>query len=392
MKKILFALLVLSLVLFSFASCSGKSGGPVELTVWESTAGPDEFIKQAGAAFTANNPDITIKYVNVELGDAAKQISLDGPAGVGADIFAAPHDAIGQLVSDGHILPTADGDKIKGQVLAACAQAITYDGKAYGYPVSAETYALYYNKAFVTDPPKTWDDVIAFCESYNSANKYGFMMDVGNAYYTILFTSGGGNRLFGPNGDDQTKTYLNTDAAVKGMETLVSLRKILDVAAGDLNTSFADGAFQSGTAAMHISGPWNIKNFEDAGVDFGVAPLPSLPGESTPAGSFSGTRCMFVSAYTKHPEEAAKFAEFLISPEMQKLRFDLTGAIPSIDITVDSPYIGGFLEQLKYAFPMPSVPKMSGFWDAMNNASANIWNGADIKGELDACDTKILNS
>jgi arabinogalactan oligomer/maltooligosaccharide transport system substrate-binding protein len=57
---------------------------------------------------------------------------------------------------------------------------------------------------------------------------------------------------------------------------------------------------------------------------------------------------------------------------------------------VESPYIDGFLKQLEHAFPMPSIPQMGAYWDAMNAASANIWDGADIQGELDACNAAIL--
>ena len=42
---------------------------------------------KAGEAFTAKYPNVTIEYVNVELGDAAGQIALDGPAGVGPDLL-----------------------------------------------------------------------------------------------------------------------------------------------------------------------------------------------------------------------------------------------------------------------------------------------------------------
>lgn len=426
MKKRLFAIfMVMIFVIASFAACKGKDEGkddtkdqtedttdgkdntddttddeqdittePVTLTVWESTGGPDDFIKQAGEAFTAKYPNITIEYVNVELGDATGQIALDGPAGVGPDLFAAPHDKLGELVTGGHVLPTSNADAVKGQVLASTSTALTYEGTMYGYPTSAETYALFYNKALISEDqvPKTWDELAGFAESFNAANsgKYGFMMDVGNGYYTIIFTTSDNNRLFGPEGTDTTNTNINSEASVKGMEFFQGLRSILDVPAADLTTSICDAAFSSGNAALYISGPWNVSNFKDAGVDFGVAPLPSLPGNDTPVASFSGTRAMFVSAYSDYPEEAALFGEFLISEEMQQLRFDITGALPSIDITVESPYVEGFLNQLNYAFPMPSIPQMGAFWDAMNAASANIWDGAEIKPELDATNSTIL--
>lgn len=399
MKKAL--LLVAAIVsVFALASCSKKTGtgggdGAVTLTVWESDNGPDQFIQQAGVAYTKLHPNVTIKYVHVELGDSSGQIALDGPAGVGPDLFAAPHDKLGELVNSGHVAATLNPEKIKGQILGACSQALTYKGTMYGYPVSAETYALFYNKDFISenDVPKTWEDLATFARNFNAASsgKYGFVMDVGNGYYTIVFATANGNRLFGATGDDTSNSGLNTPDAVNGMTFFQkNLRPALNVPAADLTTSVADSAFAAGSAAMHITGLWNVKPFQDAGINFGVAPLPSLPGDDTPCASFSGTRAMFVSAYSEHPQEAADFAEFLLTPEMQKLRFDITGAMPSIDVKVDSPYMPGFIEQLDYAFPMPSIPQMGAFWEAMANASKNIWDGADVQKELDAANASIL--
>ncbi|MCR4734650.1 MAG: maltose ABC transporter substrate-binding protein [Treponema sp.] len=394
------ALMCAGLLSFSCAkkgnssSSKNENAEKVVLTVWESANGPDEFIKQAGEAYTKNHPNVEIKYVNVELGDAITQIALDGPAGVGPDLFAGPHDRLGSLVSGGHILPTANPDKVKNEVLGACSTALTYDGTMYGYPVSAETYALFYNKDLIAENevPKTWEDLAKWSLDFNKNNpgKYGFVMDVGNGYYTIIFTTSDGNRLFGESGTDTSNTNINSEKSIKGMEFFKTLRSSLDVPASDLDTSTADAAFQSGSAAMHITGLWNVVPFKDAGINFGITTLPSLPGNDKPAASFSGTRAMFVSAYSEHPAEANDFAEFLISSEMQKLRFDLTGTVPSINVEVSSPYLSGFMAQLDYAFPMPSIPEMGMYWEAMNNASKNIWDGADVKAELDACNNTIL--
>lgn len=367
---------------------------PVTLKVWESLQGPDEFIKQAGAKFTEQFPNVTIEFVNVELGDASGQIALDGPAGAGPDVFAAPHDKLGELVSGGHVLPVVTPGVVEGNVLEPAAKAATYDGVLYGFPVATETYALYYNKAYVTDPPKTWDDVMTFAADFNAANrgKYGFVMDVGNGYYTILFTTSQDNRLFGPDGVDTTNTNINSPASAEGMKQFVELRTILDVPAADLDTATVDGLFASGDAAMHISGPWNVKAFTDAGIDFGVTTLPALDGNTDPAASFAGIRTMYVSAYSDHPVEAEAFAAFLTTPEMQQLRADITGALASSthEINYENPVVAGFGQQMKFAFPMPSIPQMGKFWDAMNAASANIWNGADILQELDAANSTIL--
>lgn len=376
------------------ASNDGLTTEDITLTVWESTLGPDKFIEQAGEKFTELHPNIKIEFVNVEVGDSTSQIALDGPAGVGPDLFAAPHDKLGELVSGGYVLPTANADEVKDTVLSSCATALTYDGTMYGYPVSAETYTLFYNKDLIdeADVPTTWEDLKAFAKDFNDKNsgKYGFMMDVGNGYYSIIFTTSEDNRLFGADGTDTTNTNINSEASVEGMEFFQGLREILDVPSADLATATCDAAFADGSVALYITGLWNVSSFTEAGVDFGVAALPSLPGNDEPCASFSGTRAMFVSAYTDHQAEAEAFAEFLLTDEMQQLRFELTGSLPSINCEVDSPYIEGFLTQLDYAFPMPSIPQMAKFWDAMNAASANIWDGADVATELDACNDAIL--
>lgn len=390
-KGLVMLFIVFTLV-FALTACDNDSD-KIVLKVWESTLGPDEFIKQAGAEYINNHPNVEIEYVNVELGDSANQIALDGPAGVGPDLFAAPHDRLGELINGGHILETVDVDAVKEMVLSSTASALTYNDKMYGYPVSAETYALFYNMELIEENnvPTTWDELKTFAEIFDNEGKHPFLMDVGNGYYTIIFTTAGGeNLLFGPDGTDVESTNINNQTAVDGMRVFQELRNVIDVPAADLTTAYADGAFAAGNVALYITGPWNIKNFSDSGIEFGVKPLPSLTEGGDPVASFSGTRAMFVSAYSEHPEEAADFAKFLLSDEMQQLRFDLTGgALPSIDVEVDSSYAPGFLAQLEHAFPMPSIPAMAGFWDSMNAASANIWDGNDIEVELDAVDVAI---
>lgn len=398
MKKCVKLGMTAAFAAFAFMGCKEKksSDSQITLTVWESTQGPDDFIKKAGEIFEASHPNIKIKFQNVELGDSTGQIALDGPAGKGADIFAAPHDRLGSLVTGGHVLATANAEQIKARALPSCVKALTYDGSMYGYPVSAETSALFYNKKLISENevPKTWEELAKWTTDFNAKNpgKHGFVMNVGEGYYTIIFTTSEGNRLFGEDGSDRKNSNINSAKSVEGMKFFQSLRSVLDVPASDLDTATVDGAFQSGNAAMHITGLWNVVSFEKAGIDFGVTSLPALPGNSTPASSFSGTRAMFVSAYTDHPAEANEFAAFLMSDEMQKLRFEITGAIPSINIPLESPYAEGFLKQLEYAFPMPTIPEMTMFWESMNNASKNIWDGADVKKELDACNAAMTGN
>lgn len=365
----------------------------VTIKVWESLEVKD-YIEAAGEAYHELHPEVTVVFENVESQNSSAQIILDGPAGAGADLFAAPCDKLGELVEGGHVLPAADPGFISASVLPSCLKAATYEEQLYGYPVSDETYALYYNKAFISEEevPKTWEDMITYTREHTKDDSYGFVMDATNGYYTIIFATAKGNRLFGPDGTDTSSTYLNHEDAIGGFTIMSDLAKAVGISSSDLNTEIADNLFATGKAAMEISGPWNTAVFEEAGIDYGVTTLPSLPGEKTPAVSFSGARLMLVSAYSEYPKEAEDFAEFLLSEEMQKLRYEYLKCIPSVEVEIKNEAIEGFMEQLEYASPMPSTPKMTFFWDSMGSASKNIWDGADVKDTMDSCNRAIINS
>jgi arabinogalactan oligomer/maltooligosaccharide transport system substrate-binding protein len=364
------------------------------LTVWEAIDGPDLFIKQAAKIYSAKNPHVAVNFVHVDPTDVVSRMKDDAVRGIGPDLFSSAHDNLGVLVSGGLVSPAKFSSEVQQKVLSSCSKAVTYDRKIYGYPVSAETYALFYNKSLISENevPSTWENLVEWTKKFNEAHpeKHGFVMDVSNVYYTFIFTTKNGNRLFGQNGNDSSRANINTPSSVDGMKFFQSLKNVVRLPSSQMNSVAADASFQSGNAAMCITGPWNIKNFSDAGIRFGVASIPSLPGESQPASSFSGTRAMFVSAYSEHPDEANDFAEFLISPEMQQLRFKLTGAMPSVNTQVDSQYIRGFLKQLEVAFPMPSIPEMGSYWLVMNAVSGRIWDGSDVQTELDKAQKEIV--
>ncbi len=376
----------------STAGGSAESADPITLVVWESLEGRKDFIEQAGEAYKETHPNVTIEYKNVELGDALGQIALDGPGGVGPDVFAGPSNTIGDLVTGGHILPVADPAAL-GELSSGAEAAVTYDGQLYGVPVTVDTYALFYNKDLIEEPPTTWDELKEFSEQFNSDNpgSYGFAINPG-AYYSAGFGfTAPDNLLFGPEGTDPETPNTNTPAAVEGYEEFQSLREILPVAAADLDAASVDSLFAGGQAAMELTGSWNIPVFEDAGINFGVAPLPARDGMDEPTGSFVNSRTMFTSAYSEQPEAAAEFAAFLASPEMQQLAFEVTGSVPSIAMDVESEATQGLIDQANYGFATPAIPAMTTYWTAMDSAVANIWNGADVQTELDAATEAINN-
>lgn len=375
----------------------------ITLTVWESKEGPDTFIKEAGKKFTELYPNIKIKYVNVESTDANSKIALDGPAGTGADLFACAHNNIGVMAASSSIepVPESEYDVIEKSCTASALQGATLtesDGTStlYGYPVSVETYALFYNKDLISkeEIPTTMEDMVAYIEKYQKDNngEQAFLFDAGNAYYSVMFTSTPDIHLYGETGSDVTNTYMNSADSVKQMDDFVNLAKVINMNTGDIDYKHNDSLFAAGTLPMDVSGAWNINVFEESGINFGITAIPSLTGSDQPPTNFMGVRCMFVSSYSEHKNEAAAFAEFLMTPEMQQLRCEITSTMPARDDVLENvnnekikEYLEGLNEQIQYSYPMPNMASASLFWSAFGSAYSNIWNDSstDVQKELD---------
>ena len=369
------------------ADMKSAAGEQVTLKIWESEGSEKDFMLFAAEEYKKNHPNISFTYEPVQSTDARTKIEMDGPAGVGADIFVAQHDHIGALVAGGHILPFEDSSVLNHFIPAALTSA-SYEGKNYGYPLAIETYALFYNKDLLPEAPKTWEAVETFAKTWNdkSQNKYALVWGVGNAYFNYIFMSGFGAPLFGPNGNDPKQHNVNSPNAITGLTYFQSLhKKILDVPSGDVSDDFCNSSFTEGKAAMIITGPWKISDFSKTSLNYGIAPIPVFPGMTKPPASFSGLRLAFVSAYTDHPAEAQDFAKFLTSKAMLEKRYEMTKQIPPrSDITISDPLRQGILAQAQYATPMPTIPEMGKYWSAMGAAFANIWDGGNVTDKLNA--------
>lgn len=401
MKKLLSILLILMLTI-SLAACGGgdaddtkdndepsgedtasgelKPEDGAKLLIWESEDANGEWLEFVGEKFSEEY-GVEVTYEPVGSNDAKTKLPQDGPAGVGADVFAAPHNDLGLFVSSGLIQEIGDASVVKDNFVESTVKASSFQEKYYGYPLQVETYGLFYNKDIFEEAPKSYDDIIAKAEEFNDpgANKYAFIWDVKNAYYSHSFIAGYDGYVFGQNGSDKSDVGLDSEGAIKGGEMMVGLKDILPLATSDTETQLMEGLFNEGSVGAIINGPWFVQGAKDAlGDKVGVAPLPELPnGEHQP--SFSGTRLLMVSAYTEYPKAAQLFAEFATSEEMLKKRFEMTNSLPPLKSLMEDESIKGdafvapFLDQAQYAEPMPSIPQMEYVWGPYGDAFALMW-------------------
>jgi arabinogalactan oligomer/maltooligosaccharide transport system substrate-binding protein len=365
------------------------------LTVWDSK-NERSFVEEMAKEFTAKY-NIPVKIEEVESPDQVKKLTTDGPAGIGADVVTFPHDNLGQAVAAGLVLPNDYfEDETKTANAEAAVSAVTSDGILYGYPRSVETYALFYNKDLVQAPPASFDDIKTFAKTFNdpASNKYAFMWETGNLYFNYIWFASTGGYVFGENGTNPADIGMNNDGAVEGLKYFQSLKEILPIKSGDASADIIQGKFADKSVAMTITGPWKVADFKNLGINFGVAPIPTINGK--PAVSFSGVKAWYVNSFTKYPNAARLFANFISSKEGQLKDYSLTGAIPANNEAVEDPTFkadeisSGFAAQFVNSQAMPSIPEMGSVWDPMGAALADIWNESkDPKAAADNAVTQV---
>jgi arabinogalactan oligomer/maltooligosaccharide transport system substrate-binding protein len=359
---------------------AGEGGISGELMVWLDN---DNWAAAVIEVFNVKYPNVKVSYQNVGNVDTRAKVSLDGPAGIGPDVFLMPHDHIGNAVIDDICEPFSAEDEARYSrfILDASIKTCTFDGKLYALPISTENIAFFYNKDLLGDTPvpASFEEIKAFADKWNnpSQNKYALRWQVDDAYHNYFFLTAYGMSIFGPDMDDYKNPGFDSEAARKGIEFHNSLRKYFNVNVADATWDTTVAAFQRGEVPFTITGPWAIGDARNNGVNFGVTKLPTIEGKQPR--SFSGNIIAAVSSYSKNFDAAFAFADFLAGVEGATIQFNVTGKLAAYkDVSGipglrDDPLLKGIMEQAPYADPMPTIPEVNQMWDALKNLFTFTW-------------------
>ncbi len=259
-------------------------------------------------AIEAALPHIDIKFEKVGSVDAISKLELDGPAGLGADVFIIPHDHMSNAINGQMLLPLGEeiGANIEERFLEGSVGTVKVDGAYYGMPLSTETVALFYNKTLLEENgfevAKSFEEIKEQAAQYNdkAANKFLMRFDAGNSYSMHLFLTAGGFELYGPNHDDASQVNFNTQGVIDGLTFYKSMKEYLDVPYADLNWDSVEVEFAKGNVPYIITGPWSISEVttQDAGFEWGITTIPTINGVQPE--TFSGNIIACASAHTTH--------------------------------------------------------------------------------------------
>jgi arabinogalactan oligomer/maltooligosaccharide transport system substrate-binding protein len=354
---------------------------PTEVVLWHSyRAAEHDALKQVVDAWAALGTQVTIQLRAVPFDAFNDKIRVVIPRGRGPDLFIFAHDTIGAWAEMDLIEPlsTWTTPEDRQLFLPDMVRALIYRNALYGLPLAFKSVALFYNKAIVPEPPKTFDELVATAKAFTKGDRYGLVYEAANLYFHApwLHALGGGVL------DANDNPILDSPAAVKALALARSLVREHKVTPMSVNTGMVSGYFNDGKAAMVINGPWMRGELQ--GVDYGVAPLPSVDGK--PARPYLGVEAVYMSKQSTNKEAAIEVARFLVSDAAAKIRFEV-GQQPVANQAVWAaagdgldPVMAGFLEQSKETVLMPSTPTMQQIWTPYNGALLSVIAG-DTKPE-----------
>jgi len=313
--------------------------------------------------------------------------------GDGPDIFIWAHDRFGEWAAAGLIAPVEPSAEVKDGIFDFAWDAVTFDGKTWGYPLAVEAVGLIYNKDLVPTPPATIEE-IASLKLPDGVKP--ILWDYNNTYFTFpLLAANGGYAFEKKDGAyDPKDTGVANEGAKKGA---AALRKMIDdgVMPSGVDYGVMDAAINKGEVAMVINGPWAWANLATSKINFGVAPIPSVAGQ--PSKSFVGVLAANVNAASPNRDLAIEFIEnYLVTDEgLKTINDDVPlGAVADesfAETLAGDANVSATLANAQAGVPMPSTPAMGKFWAAMGPALASITDkSATVDQALDDAAKRIL--
>ncbi len=342
----------------------------------------DRFAEELGVPVVVEHPEgVTDKFQQA------------AATGSGPDIFIWAHDRYGEWAAGGLIAPVDPGAEVRDGIFDFAWDAMTFDGKTWGYPIAVEAVGLIYNKDLAPEPPKAFEDIFDL-ELADGVKP--IMWDYNNTYFTMpLLMANGGYAFQKVDGSyDAEDTGVNNDGAKMGG---AMLKKLIDdgVMPEGVDYGVMDAAINKGEVAMVINGPWAWANLKTSGVNFGVAPIPSINGK--PSKSFVGVMGATINAASPNADLAKEFIEnYLLQDDgLKTVNDDVPlGAVADksfAEALSGDADVAATLANAQEGVPMPSTPAMGKFWSAMGPALQNITSGQQTVDEaLDDAAARIL--
>ncbi len=380
----------------SLAACGGKADTVV---IW--CGETDKPLMEALVTeFKAANTDVK-EEIRVEIQDSwnAQSVVAKDPEAA-ADVIMIPHDQVGIMAKAGLLAEIRDGTSatfatdIRTNNHEAAVSQATYDGKVYGFPLTMDTYILYYDKTIFPDKTEAQrklltsvDDMLALemaniPGSKEKATAFGF--NLGDGFYLNMGFFAMGCTLFGENGDDVSACNWNNANGLKFMEyACENFRQSGKKFKSDDAKNLAQQVLDHRLGAC-VSGGWEMQDTFKNAEHIGYTTLPSIrvDGEEKPLVSFTNSKLYVVNNKSAYKGTASRLAAFVTSESSQLKYAEQRGYYPANKNAQGNDKVTGdtFFEtikaQLALSVPVPVIPEISRYWEPAKALGSSVYNGS----------------
>jgi len=335
-------------------------------------------LRQVGADYT-DATGVLIEVIEFPNSELRSQYITATQAQEGPDIVVGANDWVGELVANG-LIEAMDIGARSGDFSSAALQAFSIGEALYALPYAVENIALIYDKDVVPVPPRTWDELLAIARSLYDPDTpmYGLVFEntSANFYQFFPMLSAAGGYIFGFDEDgeyDPCDVGVGNEGAIFGANLYKSMidEGLIPIGVnGDTEQALIEGR----NAAMFITGPWRLVNFQNADINYGITRIPAITG---PDGAynipkvFAGYQGFFLSSFSENKTIAVDFLLNYIATPATMTALEEIGNRPTVFLPAvpSSPAdLLAFGDQGAFSVPMPSIPEMASVWQEGGNA------------------------
>ncbi|GAA2824493.1 ABC transporter substrate-binding protein [Kribbella solani] len=324
------SLVTVAAIALAAAGCQGKTAAKPAVTVWmypvianeqKSTAYWGSIEKD----FEAANPDVDLRIEQQPWANRDQKLATAFSGGKGPDVLLLGPDQIPQFVTGGSLAPVDKVlEKDKDKFLPGALDALTVDGKLYAVPIYHTVTTTIYNKllldkAGISKPPDTWDEIKAAAPKLKQAGvatlDYSASPEtsLNLSFYPLLWQAGGS--VFAADGKK-----VAFDQA-PGVEALTFLKGLYDEGAVPKtalsNTNLvADQALGRGQVAMGFTN--TLTDVRTVSASWGAANvIVGVPLQNKKRVGFGLPGGLAVNAGSKNVDAAEKFLSFMTQPKQE---------------------------------------------------------------------------
>jgi arabinogalactan oligomer/maltooligosaccharide transport system substrate-binding protein len=305
------------------------------------------------------------------------------------DLIVGAHDWVGELSSNGSIVPLNPSRTATAGIAKGALDAFSYGiaiKRLYGAPLYTENVALITNTK-LAQVPKTWAslEAQALAAKKKLKQKVGIAVQQGNgdAYHMYPFFTGTCGYIFGRNAagnlDPSDIGVANPKFLKIGAPEIDRWNKV-----GLINSSVTDGIakqlFLTGKAAYYVTGPWFLDDIKKSGLKFAVSAFPDNKCTTTP---FTGVGGLMVTKFaaTHGVESLAKdfAANYMLQAGPQFAHYSVGGRLPvnlKATLQIKDPFVKGFALSGAKGIAMPNIPQMNSVWQDLGQAWVRSTKGA----------------